>query len=280
MFESAVEGLLQQIRDQSGNAGGSAKEKPIQLEDQECDRLVRELDQYLKNVGEELEKKARSRRFDTDAARNYAQNLFDGWCAYIDPPGIWLKYVERLNPGQQARLMGEIRDALQMIQSNPPPSSAGGSPAAVDRDGSGDPPWLLRLYPIAKRLAAGLLAGVVLMFAANALVPPTKLVGDLFGFGALIVGIVLGYAGSRRFIREPQPRSSKEPATWEASEPEPVTEGWDTLRRHLTSWFAAQIHGQDTDLTPERRCEEIAKRLGLNLPSAAKIQPTKSEGYD
>ena len=115
-----------------------------------------------------------------------------------------------------------------------------------------------RLTPIAKRLGIGLLIGAAFYFGAGLIVPSASLAGNLLGLGATAVGIILGYAGSSRWLGSP---GSNQLETRAVKTPE--VHGWEMLTREVQAWFSA--HLKELASGPRVSVENLANRLHLDL---------------
>jgi hypothetical protein len=263
MGREAVAGLLADLRRQ---AEALPPAPQAAVPDEERERLGRELNGYLSDLGRELDRLAGERRpLSAEFLRNHALDAVRGWGAYATVEGHWLKYVERLRPGTQAAFLAEAQSAIGLLEYDPgketPPAP---EPAAVP--GS---PVVNQVMLEAKRLAVGLVVGLAAYLAVAALLRGhaagaaedvtalPALAVTLLSYAALVLGAVLGYGAGRALLRA---RPATPPPQVKERVPAAL-HGWPQVQRRLTAWFGE--HMRTGAPSPAEECRALARRWGL-----------------
>ncbi|MCS6977687.1 MAG: hypothetical protein NZM31_11870, partial [Gemmatales bacterium] len=99
LVRQALRTLLDEMRQKAESKPPSPQ---IPISDEECDRLTKELDSYLADLGKKVNRWVQKYPSRTAlSVREFVHNELRGWAAYTTIEGSWLKYVEHLRPGMQ-----------------------------------------------------------------------------------------------------------------------------------------------------------------------------------
>lgn len=263
MAQQAVVNLFDEL-EQKAKVAPSTQQAVIS--DDESDRLVRDLDNYLSDLGRELDRQAQNNQtFSTEMLRAYARDVIRGWGAYTTVEGFWLKYIERLRPGTQAAFFTEAESALSLLNYEP---GSGTEDIELRPQTAG---LTDRIILEAKRLILGLVFGLAAYLVTVNLLASSQgatgsaqgginlppVVTTLIAYIALVIGGVAGYGAGRRFFKESPMLKSED-----VKSPVPAAmHGWQQVQRRLTAWFANQIRAKQTP--PFEECHQLAVRLGI-----------------
>jgi hypothetical protein len=254
MFRWAVANILAEVRWKVEQA---PQPPLILLDDAERQRLTAELGRFLADLGREVERQAKGPRPPTaDNLRTYALDAVRGWGAYITIEGHWLKFVERLRPGAQDKLLAETEAALVLLDHVPPAAQSPLGNVSTNVTGR----TIERVLVEAKRGLVGLACGATGAWAVTAIPGLPGLVVTLLSAATFVLIAILGYGAARTIFRLPLAATAAPAATWEPPPASGVL-GWSQIERRLTSWFAQWI--QAKPITSADECRRLAARFGI-----------------
>jgi hypothetical protein len=261
MAREAVAALLHDLK-QHAEQSGAPVLAPI--DEDEADRLTKELANHLGDLGKELQRQIQRRRdASTDFVRGYALDALRGWSAHTSIEGHWLKYVDRLRPGMQAAFLVEAESSTALLQHEP--GREPDVPVLTSSPYPGGAPFFEWLLVQAKRFGVALVCGLTaylltfnLLTAEKSGLPP--LVISVLNYAALVIGAVLGFSVATKIFRG---RPLFLPTSPPAASPmtPPAVLGFEQLERRLTAWFSRQIRTKPS--LPADDCRALAQRLGM-----------------
>lgn len=252
---------------------------PAPVAEDECDRLIREFERYLTDIGQEIGRDVQKPlAMSAERLRKQVQDTIRSWGAYTTIEGHWLKYVERIKPGTQRELLAKVDDAIGLLDYHPGtgpgvpiPAADSSSPnnrGAVDAEDSssvislGGPSQRFPAFAfsMAKRVGVGVALGIVLYLAVTNLLGAPGAgwnagVVNLLSYLAVVVGIALGYGVSGLFFQHGAPV----PPTDSTAPTPPAIHGWPQVERRLIAWFSEHI--RSSPLSPAEECQALAQRL-------------------
>jgi hypothetical protein len=224
--------------------------------------LTAKLPIYLTSLGRELARAANAnqRIYDDRSLREYFLERIQGWAAFTEPEGMWLRHVESLRTGAAAALLHEAQNAALLLRFDsfhePPPVPAAAAPVTIANPYH---PLVERLLEECKYMAAGFVLGVI----AYLLVAQFPLgLGKFPAYLALALAAVLGYGAARRWLRRSPPpvRAAEQTQLQPPTPARPsAANDWVLVERKLLTWFNHFF--SDCPVSPLDECLRLSKQL-------------------
>lgn len=254
----ARESLVKLVTELSDFAKKSAPPPSATVEEKDQDRLTKELDGFLTDLGKRIERDVTKRAWTNEKVRQEVIESVQGWSAYLGMEGAWMRLVDRLRPGAQKALHAEAQAAADAIEYD-----SGKATQVVKNTAPPDATNVLAIR-IAIAVAAGIGAFAVTSWALTQIggASASPAVHTTFSIAGPAVGALLGFLFSGK-VFTPLPASAAGSAAPEASEPE--IHGWTQFQRRMTTWFRKYIGSRPA--SPSEECDAWLERLGATVES-------------